>query len=165
MNIENTEGFSPYEFGKRFTGQDKEVASHFNAQHLGFHLEILNPKCFSSPYHYHEKEVELVIVIKGEAIVRQNNQFKKIKAMDLIFFPTGLNYVHQIYNHSEEPLQYFVLSNKAPDDVCHYPDSNKKLEKNKRLITQNGVEVDYWKDEEDPAIHWPRHILNGEIGE
>lgn len=163
LNINETSDFLPYDFGKRFTGLDKEVASLFKAQHLGFHLEILNPKCFSSPYHYHEKEEELVIVIKGEAILRQNNKFKKIKAMDLIFFPTGPEFVHQIYNHSEELLQYFVLSNKASDDICYYPDSNKKLERNKRLVTQNGVEVDYWKDEEDPAIHWPSHILNGEI--
>jgi uncharacterized cupin superfamily protein len=163
INIKDTEGFSPYDFGKRFSGLDKEVASVFKAQHLGFHLEILNPGCFSCPYHYHEKEEELVIVIEGEAIIRQNDRFLKIKKMDLIFFPTGPEHVHQIYNHTEKPFHYFVLSNRAVDDVCHYPDSHKKLVRNPRSMTQNGIEVDYWKDEEDPSQHWPEYALKGEL--
>lgn len=163
MKLGRDEEFFPYDFGERFKGMDKEVASVFKAQHLGFHLEILNPKCFSSHYHYHENEEELVLVLKGGAILRENNHFRKIGPMDLIFFPTGPEFVHQIYNHSEEPFHYFVLSNKAQNDICHYPDSNKKLVRNQKLVTQNGVEVDYWKDEEDPAVHWPPHVLNGEI--
>lgn len=163
LNLMKKNGFSPYDFGKRFQGLDKEVASNFGANHIGFHLEILNPGCFSSPYHYHEKEEELVIALEGEAILRQNNQFSKIKAMDLIFFPTGSEFVHQIYNYSDKPFHYFVLSSKDREDVCHYPDSNKTLIKKTRSTTQNGIEVDYWKDEIDPSLHWPAHVLRGEI--
>lgn len=162
-NLNETTGFKSYDFGKRFSGLDKEISSNFPANFLGFHLEILAPGCFSSPYHYHEQEEELVIALEGEAILRQNNNFSKIKSMDLIFFPTGKDFVHQIYNHTDRSFKYFVLSSKSKEDVCHYPDSQKTLDRKNRLVTQNGVEVDYWKDELDPSIHWPEHILKGDF--
>lgn len=163
MNLKDMTGYTGYEFGEKYQGADKEVAKIFGAQNLGFHLEVLNPGCFSCPYHYHEKEEELVIVLKGEAILRQNDSFKKIKEMDLIYFSTGSNFIHQIYNHTNSPFQYFVLSTKSEEDICHYPDSNKTMIRKNRLITQKDKEVDYWKDEEDPSIHWPENVLKGEI--
>lgn len=162
-NLNDRSDFKNYSFGEKFEGLDKEIASKFPASLIGFHLEILNPRCFSSPYHYHEKEEELVIVLEGEATLRQNNKFKIIKLLDLVFFPTGPEFVHQIYNHTDKPFRYFVLSNKAKDDICYYPDSQKIFEKNPKKITQNGIEVDYWKDEQDPSIHWPTKILNGDF--
>lgn len=152
----NNDDFKEYEFSDRFKGFDKEVASLFGAKHIGFHLEILNPGCFSSPYHYHTDEEELVIILEGEATLRQNDKFRKIYQNDLVFFPVGPEYVHQIYNHSDKPFRYFVLSNKSQNDFCFYPDSNKKLDRKKRIVTQNDVEVDYWKDELDPSIYWPK---------
>lgn len=159
MNLMNDDDFKEYKFNDKFVGLDKEVASLFGARTIGFHLEILNPQCFSSPYHYHEQEEELVIVLEGEATLRQNNKFKKIYKNDLIFFPTGPEFVHQIYNHTDKPFRYFVLSNKAQNDVCFYPDSNKKLDRLNRIVTQNEIEVDYWKDELDPSIYWPKDHL------
>lgn len=160
INLDSTDGFSPYEFSPRFHGFDKEVAKNFSAKLLGFHLEILDPGCFSSPYHYHEQEEELVIVLEGEATLRQNNQFRKIFAHDLVFFPTGPEFVHQIYNHSQKPFRYFVLSNKSKSDICHYLDSNKKLIVNSgKVESENGNAVDYWKDELDPTIYWLKDKL------
>ncbi len=161
MNLFDDSNLNPYDYGKRYKGLDKEIASHFAAKEIGFHLEILAPGCFSAPYHYHEKEEELVIVLKGEAMLRENNKYRKIKEGDLIFFPVGEEAPHQLYNHSEADFRYFVLSSKCPEDKCHYPDSRKTLERKTRAILQDGNPVDYWKDEEDPALHWPAEALAG----
>lgn len=160
MNLLDDEGLNSYNYGARYKGLDKEIASYFPANAIGFHLEVLAPQCFSAPYHWHEKEEELVIVLKGEAMLRENNKFRKVKEGDLIFFGTGET-PHQLYNHSKTDFRYFVLSSKASDDICHYPDSRKRLIRKDRQVLQGETPVDYWKDEEDPAIHWPAYALEG----
>jgi uncharacterized cupin superfamily protein len=151
------------EDAERFTGEVLPLAKLVGAKNLGFHLEIMDPGTFSSPYHWHEKEEELCIVIEGEAILRKNNEFKKVRAGDLIFHGTGPESVHHMFNHTDRPFKFFALSSRFPGETCGYPDSNKIYDKASKSITQNGRPVDYWKDEEDPRKHWPAHALRGEV--
>lgn len=69
-----------------------------------------------------------------------------MKAGDLFYYETGPKSPPHMYNHMDMPFKYFVLSSKSPEDVCHYPDSNKKFERMSKRVTQNGIEVDYIKD-------------------
>lgn len=163
VNLLENSGLKESAYGPKFTGFEKEIGSVFGAKNIGFHLEVLNPKTFSCPYHYHELEEELVYVIEGEAIVRKNNEYRKLKAGDLIYYETGLESAHHIYNHSNKPFKFLVLSTKFPEENCFYPDSKKKLNKKTRTVTQEGLTVDYWKDEEDPSIHWPDYALRGDV--
>lgn len=62
-------------------------------------------------------------------------------------------------------MLFFALSNQSHNEICTYPDSNKLLKKEgeNRVITQNGIEIhDYWRDEENPALKWLKHILQDE---
>ncbi len=62
-------------------------------------------------------------------MVRQDNEVFKITKGDLIVFKVGL------------------------------PDSNKKWERIGKRLTQEGVLVeDYWKDEENPDLFWPKSL-------
>ncbi|MGZ3782877.1 MAG: hypothetical protein ACXVCY_19695, partial [Pseudobdellovibrionaceae bacterium] len=78
-------------------------------------------------------------------------------------FKTGV--AHQFYNHTEKPFRFFALSNKCPEEVCEYPDSNKKWDRKQKKLFQNGVEVDdYWLGEENPDLKWPIEIIKGRRG-
>jgi uncharacterized cupin superfamily protein len=45
---------------------------------------------------------------------------------------------------------FLALSNKEPNEICEYPDSNKKWDRQQKKFFQNGVELEnYWKDEEE----------------
>ena len=80
-------------------------------------------------------------------------------AGDIFFFKTHVT--HQMYNHSDEAFYFFALSNRDPEDICEYPDSNKKMERKTRTITQHGVLVsDYMKDEENPKKFWPKQMMD-----
>ncbi|MDP3560212.1 MAG: cupin domain-containing protein [Legionellaceae bacterium] len=155
--------FNEWQHGKNYLASVAEIAKLWQTKKLGFHVEILNPKSFSCPYHQHQEEEELFIILKGSGTVRQDNEFYKVKEGDLVFFKTGV--AHQFYNHTDSPMLFFALSNQSNKEVCIYPDSNKILEKdgNKRVITKNGIKIDdYWRDEEDPTTKWPSHILQDE---
>ena len=163
LNLFDQTGFVETSLNHKFNGSIKEIASLLGAKNLGFRLVVMNPKTFSCPYHYHEKEEELCIVIEGEAIVRKNNKFNKVKSGDLLYYETGPGSVHHMYNHTDGPFKYFILSSKFREELCHYPDSQKIFDGKSRLVTQNGIEVGYTKDEEDPSIYWPLEALNGNV--
>ncbi len=162
INVFDDANFVRIEKQENYYGAVVRVADLFGAQKLGFHLEIVDPKNFSCPYHYHEQDEELFLAIDGEAIVRCNNKYKKLKQGDLFFFPVGSEFAHNLYNHTDKPFKFIGISNISTEyDVCHYSDSGKKTSENG--IMQNGIKVNYYKDEEHPAKYWPDYALRGEV--
>lgn len=159
VNLFGSDGFEKEKHNESYSYSMKKIASVFGAKKLGFNIEVMDPKTFSCPYHYHTLEEELILVIEGEATVRCNGEFRRVKAGDLVFYGMGPDAAHNMYNHSDQPFKYFVLSSQAADEVCYYPDSNKKYERFGRLVTQNGIKAEYFKDEEDPAKYWPKEWL------
>lgn len=154
---------SNFQYAKEEEGKYKcmsaPVSSNWKSEELGFHVERLLPKAFSCPYHLHEKEEELFLVIDGSAYVRQDGEFYVVNKGDLILFKKGS--AHQFYNHTNSDFKFLALSNKAPDEIVHYPDSNKKWNRTKKELTQNGESVEnYWKDEESPEKFWPKEIIS-----
>lgn len=161
-NLNSLEKFRIANKQKNYTGAVLSLAEEWKAEKLGFHAEIIDPKKFSCPYHYHTQEEELFYVLEGEAVVRCNNEYFKVGPGDLFFYKTGQEFAHNIYNHTDKAFKFLAISNNAPEaDICHYPDSKKVSSPNGFL--QNNVVVNYFKDEEDPARYWPEHILAGKL--
>ena len=162
MNVFSDEKFRRIEKQPNYYGAVLPLAELFGAEKLGFHLEVIDPGNFSAPYHFHEQEEELFLVIEGEAIVRHNNAFSKVKAGDMFFYPVGPESAHNMYNHTEKQFRFLGLCNiSAEYDVCHYPDSGKVS--SEEGFKQAGNTVSYFKDEEDPAKYWPEHALRGDV--
>ena len=124
INLESLK-YVPAQAGEHYQHQSAPLASEMGAKKLGFHAEILEPKAFSSPYHFHHSEEELFLVIEGQATLRQANQFRIVKQGDLIFFTNSPEGAHQFYNHTNQPFKFLALSTMDPLEICEYPDSNK----------------------------------------
>ena len=97
VNLFDSEGFEQKKHNESYSYSMKKLASVFGATKLGFNIEVMDPKTFSCPYHYHTQEEELVLVLEGEATVRCNGEFRKIKAGDLVFYGIGPDSVHNMY--------------------------------------------------------------------
>lgn len=139
----------------KYASQSAPISKIWNTSKLGFHLEILEAKSYSYPYHFHHHEEELFIVLSGSAMVRQEKEIFEVTEGDLIVFKTGI--AHQFYNHTDQSFKFFALSNNSPDEICEYPDSNKKWERKEKRLTQNEMVIeDYFKDEENPDCFWPK---------
>lgn len=122
------------------------------SEKLGFHVGVLEPKSFLCPYHSHDSEEELLLILEGEATIRQNDETFIVRKDDLIFYK--LNVTHQIYNHTDQPCRVLTVANKDPNDVCVYPDSGKINFRRHGKIFQEGKEVDYFTDEKEPSSFW-----------
>ena len=155
INFENVE-MEDWSFGEAYEGKSAEVATKLNSIKLGFHIEILSPKKYSCPYHYHDSEEELFYIIEGEATLRQNDSYRRITKGDLIWFGLGEEYSHQFYNHSDEDFKFIALSNKDKSDIAYYPDSGKVNIRRTREIFKQNDKVPYITDEEDPSKYWDK---------
>jgi uncharacterized cupin superfamily protein len=144
-----------------YTGAVLELVEKFGAKKLGFHLEIIDPKNFSCPYHWHSEEEELFVVLEGEAVVRCNGEFRKVGPGDLIFYKTGEESVHNMYNFTDKPFKFLAIANNSEGDICQYPDSKKISSPDGYML--DGKAVPYFTGEEDPAKYWPAHALRGEV--
>jgi uncharacterized cupin superfamily protein len=158
MNLFDPTGFVELMNQEKYKSNFKEMSIDFGAKKLGFHIRSMDPKTFTYPYHWHTAEEEVIIIIEGEATVRCNNQFRIVKPGDFIFYNTGPENVHQMYNHTDKICKFLALSNMDEvNDQCFYPDSKKQT--SKEGILQDGKIVEYFKDEEDPSIYWPKEKL------
>ena len=161
LNLLKAENLRRVDKQANYCGAVLELAKTFGAQKLGFHLEVIDPKNFSCPYHYHTHEEELFVVLEGEAIVRRNNEFRKVGPGDVIFYEVGANTAHNMYNHTDKPFKFLAISNTSDQDVCYYPDSKKVS--SPTGFQQDGKVVPYYHDEENPAQYWPESALRGEV--
>ena len=148
----------PYPFSVAMLG--KEAGS----EKLGFSLWSLSPGAFNCPYHYHHREEELFVILSGKGILRQAGQYREVLAGQAVFFKTGEDGVHQLYNHGDQPLRYLTVSNKHEADVCEYPDSDKVLLRGAhRQLYLRSTKVEYMDGEGDPKRHWSADALEGKV--
>lgn len=148
---------------ERYRGAFAAISSKLGTWHLGFHLEVLDPRNFSCPYHFHHAEEELFFVLEGQATLRQNDEFRHVGPGDLIFSPLGPKYAHQFYNHTEKPFRFLAISNLAQWDLCEYPDSGKLNVRGQARVFEVRSTVDYWEGERDPESRWPDDVLAGKL--
>ncbi len=81
ININEVE-FEAWSAGENYQGQAAELSKTIGTQKLAFHIEILSPKKFSCPYHFHHSEEELFLALEGKAILRKYpiSRMKKTQA-------------------------------------------------------------------------------------
>ncbi|MGL1891630.1 MAG: cupin domain-containing protein [Spirochaetaceae bacterium] len=120
---------------------------------LFFDIRELPPGNFSCPYHYHSDEEEVFVVIEGEALLRQNDKKELVKEGDLLFFKSGEEGAHQLYNHTDSPFKYLDLSTNRDYGFCGYPDS-KKINIGNGHIYKEDDKVGYYDGEKDIPDFW-----------
>lgn len=84
------------------------------------------PKKAAYPYHFHHNNEETFYIISGEGILRTPSGERRVRAGDLLFFPTGPESAHKLTNASEtENLVYIDFDVVHDVDITIYPDSDK----------------------------------------
>jgi uncharacterized cupin superfamily protein len=158
VNVETVE-LAPDQGKEPYRYDYNRPATEMGAKKLGFNVATVPAGQFSCPYHFHHSEEELFLVLEGKAMLRQADQYREVSRGDLIFFTTGPEGVHQLYNHTKETFKFLAISTMDPFEVAEYPDSKKIFIAKLKKLFQAGSEVEYYKDEEDPAKHWPKEYL------
>jgi uncharacterized cupin superfamily protein len=117
---------------------------------LGASVYELPPGEKSFPYHFHNANEELLVVLDGEPTLRDEDGERRLSTGDAVVFPRGPNGAHQLRNESERPARVLLASTLITPDVVDYPDSGKAGfagGTTQRAIFRRADAVDYWEGE------------------
>jgi uncharacterized cupin superfamily protein len=125
-----------------------EAGLPIGARRLGYQFVTLEPGTWFCPMHSHVLEEEMFLVWDGRPTIRTPRGSYVCRRGDVIAFPVGDAGTHQLLNESDAPCTVFLLGNAEPDEVAHYPDSNKILVRAmNRLLVRASPRLDYFDGE------------------
>lgn len=143
-----------YDRDPLYDTQSARLATGTAAQKLGASIDIVAPGKRSCPYHLHNAQEEMFVVLEGTGTLRAAGEMLPIRGGDVIFIPPGPDYPHQIINTSDQPLKYLSISTRELPEICEYPDSKKYAayasdsdETRIDVIQRLGPNLDYWDGE------------------
>lgn len=117
---------------------------------LGASVYELAPGEKSFPYHFHNANEELLVVLDGEPTLRSPEGERTLSAGDTVFFQRGPAGAHQFRNDGERPARVLMASTLVAPEVVDYPDSGKAGVgggTTERAIFRRADAVDYWEGE------------------
>jgi uncharacterized cupin superfamily protein len=133
-------------YEKRMLG----VGGRLGGEKMGATLYELPPGMKSFPYHWHRGLEELLIVLDGRPTLRTPEGEQQLERGDMVSFPSTPEGAHKIWNDTDEPVRYLMLSTAVDHEVVHYPDSDKVgiRAKDFSLIVRPDSAVDYMDGED-----------------
>lgn len=116
----------PEELAERFGARMAQIGPLVGARKLGARLVEVPPGRRAWPFHSHQVNEEMFVILEGAGELRFGKQMHLVRAGDVIACPPGgADVAHQLIASEDVPLRYLAISTMEPDDVMHYPDSGK----------------------------------------
>jgi uncharacterized cupin superfamily protein len=94
----------------------------FETDMLGASLIELQPGASGGPLHMHYGVEEMFFVLAGSPTVRTPEGEERLASGDVVYFPEGLNGLHDFSNPADEPARIIGISTKRFPDVLAYPE-------------------------------------------
>jgi uncharacterized cupin superfamily protein len=109
--------------GEHWGGYDKQLTPP--GAHLGVSLSRVPPGRSMCPFHSHQLEDEVFLVMSGRGVLRYGEEVRPLRAGDTVYCPAGTGVAHQLGNPFQEDLVYLAIGPHEPNEVCVYPDNGK----------------------------------------
>jgi uncharacterized cupin superfamily protein len=94
----------------------------FAADKLGASLIELLPGAAAGPLHMHYGVEEMFFVLAGTPTVRTPAGEETLAPGDVVYFPEGVDGLHDLSNPADEPARIVAVSTKRFPDVVAYPE-------------------------------------------
>jgi uncharacterized cupin superfamily protein len=146
-----------------FRTQGASVGRLAGGERLGASLYEIPAGEAVCPYHWHEANEEMLLVLSGEPSVRTPEGWRDLEPGELVAFPRGASGAHQVMNRREEPARILMLSEMNAPELVVYPDSNKagvrsrapgSVRTDDEILARFRFDdaVDYWEGERPPDL-------------
>jgi uncharacterized cupin superfamily protein len=102
------------------------VSSKIGAQKLGYNVTVLGPGKSAFPFHNHNVNEEMFLILEGEGEIRIGPNRYPVRQGDVIACPPGgPETAHQIVNTSSGELRFLAVSTRLSPEICEYPDTER----------------------------------------
>ena len=111
----------PPPFNKVVEGRSrKRLARAAGLSQFGVNICTLKPGAASSQRHWHDNEDELVYVLSGEVVLREDEGEAVLKAGDAAAWKAGVANGHCIVNRSDRDAVIIEVGSRAPTERAQY---------------------------------------------
>ena len=139
--IDTATGY-PAPFNKAVDGRSrKRLGRAAVLTQFGVNICTLKPGAASSQRHWHEEEDELVYVLQGEVVLREDNGETVLKPGDAVAWKAGVPDGHCLINRSDRDAVFIEVGTRAAADRAYYSDIDMMVvrnEKGARYTRKNG---------------------------
>jgi uncharacterized cupin superfamily protein len=139
--IDTSTGY-PSPFNKAVEGRSrKRLGRAAGLTHFGVNICTLKPGAASSQRHWHENEDELVYVLEGEVVLREDDGETVLRPGDAAAWKAGVTNGHTLINRSDRDTVFIEVGTRAPSERAHYSDIDMMVvrdEKGARYTKKNG---------------------------
>jgi uncharacterized cupin superfamily protein len=112
--------------GESFSAKTAQFGPLIGMKQLGCRLVVVPPGKKAWPYHSHQANEEMFVVLEGQGTLRHGGAEHPVKPGDVIACPAGgPETAHQLVNTGGTELRYLAISTMLAPEVCEYPDSGK----------------------------------------
>jgi uncharacterized cupin superfamily protein len=112
--------------GNEFQARLGAIGQRVGAKKMGCMLIEVPPGKRAFPFHSHNANEEMFVILEGSGEVRIGGSRHPIRKGDLIACPPGgPESAHQIINTGREVLRYLGISTMIRPELAEYPDSGK----------------------------------------
>jgi uncharacterized cupin superfamily protein len=124
------------------------------AKDTGTSLYDLPPGQALCPYHYEYGEEEWMLVLEGRPHLRTPDSTEQLDQLDVVFFPTGPEGGHKIWNETDSSVRVLMWSSVVFPTATAYADSDKvglwNRDKSEDLMVRRSSGVEYYDGETHP---------------
>ncbi len=137
-----------------FTWRRSRVARQAGSEKLGASVFELQPGASSFPLHIHHANEELLVVLAGTPTLRTLDGERELAQGEVVAFPSGRRGAHRIYNRSDAPVRFLIVSTMISPEVNEYPDSDKIWVRNFAPGGEPAAEPLDILGRPDPSLHY-----------
>ena len=130
-----------------FTAKWADPGRLIGAEKLGYGATRLAKGDVFCPYHWHTREEELFVVMRGTPTLRTPRGTFALRAGDCVAFSTDARGAHALSNEAEEEALVLLVANTDPGDACFYPDSHKFVVEATGTLVRDNPQLDYYDGE------------------
>jgi uncharacterized cupin superfamily protein len=113
----------PQPFRKAVEGRErKRLGNAAGLTQFGVNLTRLRPGAASSQRHWHAEEDELVYMLDGEVVLREDGGETVLKPGDAAGWKAGIANGHCLINRSDRDAVFLEIGSRAPRERAEYSD-------------------------------------------
>ncbi len=111
---------------ERYDAKVGFIGPRVGARKLGYNVTAVPPGKRAFPFHNHQVNEEMFLVLAGTGEVRIGDRTWPIRQGDIVACPPGgPETAHQIINTGAEELRYLAVSTKMSPEVAEYPETGR----------------------------------------
>ncbi len=117
------------------------------SEKLYINIDYVKPGGKSVKYHSHSSQEEFFAILKGNGLLRFNNEEIQVSTNDFLAKPAGKGIAHQFINNSNDILIILDCGTREDNDEIYYPDEKVTYIKSEKKAYKDGKLIKNWSSE------------------